>query len=172
MRYEYAVDALMASNRGKELGMGIADKARETSSKSRAIIPGLFAYLILFGVTNTINTALFGAGSVLYNVVCIILIIGCFFPAKFFGQWFGYRDCPKCPNCGAAAHGRPESRDYISAQKIYTTVENTRYTMNGTAIGTEEQHVPGERRTYHANYKCAKCGTMFYIEETEDVAYT
>lgn len=64
----------------------------------------------------------------------------------------------KCPDCKKWYALKSNGEELIKCEDIQILTEVKRKDNYGHVVGTQEQYVPGTRRTYQKNYICCKCG--------------
>lgn len=60
----------------------------------------------------------------------------------------------------------------IKCENIQILAEAKTKNKWGEVIGTQEQYVPGTRKTYHKSYICRKCGAVSYKTYSKDIKNT
>ena len=90
--------------------------------------------------------------------------------ALFCIIYFGVGGKTKCPTCKKRFVLKQMGQTVIGVQNISVKVETKSRDNTGRVTGTNEQYVPGERRTFRVDYVCKKCGKGCSRTYTQDRA--
>ena len=74
----------------------------------------------------------------------------------------------RCSTCKKWFALRWDRNELIKSEDISILAELKTKNKMGEVIGTQEQYVPGTRKTYNKIYRCRKCGAVSYKTYSED----
>lgn len=74
----------------------------------------------------------------------------------------------RCPDCKKWYCLKMDGEKLIKCEDIQILAEVKIKDKWGHVIGTQEQYVPGTRKTYHKNYTCRKCGAVSFRTYLKD----
>lgn len=77
----------------------------------------------------------------------------------------------RCKKCGRYYAYREEETELIGVKDVNVIMEVKDYDIRHHAVGTHEQYIPGEERTYRTHYRCRYCGNAFYRNSSRKIAH-
>ena len=129
------------------------------------LVSTVFGLLAIFGVGEMANTDMLSV-STRYPIVNVIIEkLGFLFFSIFTGflfwlviyYWWNLKH-HRCSSCGKWFQIREIGKQIVDKEETTVTIRIKKLDRDGKLIGYDEQEVPGEKITYHINYKCKNCG--------------
>ena len=84
--------------------------------------------------------------------------------------WMWKRWNAKCHACKRWNALKLLKTEILKQEKISVLVELKQRNMNREVTGTQDQYIPGKRKTYQDTYQCKYCGNLEIRTHTEDSA--
>lgn len=84
--------------------------------------------------------------------------------------WMWKRWNAKCHACKRWNALKLLKTEVLKQEKISVLVELEQRNLNREVTGTQDQYIPGKRKTYQDTYQCKYCGNLEIRTHTEDSA--
>ncbi len=84
--------------------------------------------------------------------------------------WMWKRWNAKCHACKRWNALKLLKTEVLKQEKISVLVELKQRNLNREVTGTQDQYIPGKRKTYQDTYQCKYCGNLEIRTHTEDSA--
>ena len=84
--------------------------------------------------------------------------------------WMWKRWNAKCHVCKRWNALKLLKTEILKQEKISVLVELKQRNLNREVTGTQDQYIPGKRKTYQDTYQCKYCGNLEIRTHTEDSA--
>jgi heme/copper-type cytochrome/quinol oxidase subunit 2 len=129
----------------------------------------LVAFITFAGWTVTRITTHSEAQSINTDLLGLVTVLGCIalviLSMILWKRWNAR--CHVCKRWNALELTKTET---LKQEDISVCVEVERRNSNREVVGTQDQYIPGKRKTYRDTYKCKYCGHLETYTYTKDKA--
>ena len=98
----------------------------------------------------------------MYPLYQMIIFVAFIIFLAFLIIYFSLGAMYKCPTCKKRFALKRIEKELDRSERISILQEVKTRNRNGNVVGTQEQYIPGTRRTYEIHYVCKNCGEDCY----------